>query len=320
MKWNQQDEQLNIKHRIRRHRSVWRTRRRKHIRRTIWTVVGLVILVILVLCGYVYNNDKDAAQNSYYPTKRNYKRNPQRQLHQKGALSILFLGIDSNQLNENHNAKTDTMIINTVSPKTNATTMTSIPRNAKVKLNGTNVAMDSLYLHGGIPAVTSGVQQMFKIPVDYYILSDTQGLARTTGQIGGVKITPGQTFVNNGIRFQQGRVMNMGQKQILAYLKMHGSGNQADYQRQMRNRQVLLALFDKVTHHPLNPNVANSLSSDIHTDLSFSDLTKLALHYRNAVQNKRALHLQGKPSGNFETLSPAQKQRVANAIRQNLGY
>ena len=324
---NKQNQRQNHQHRY-----VWKMRSRQQRKRRIgyWVAcaVGIIILLLIMLGGYGLYNFKNAAQNSYYPAKRTYLRNPQKQLRKKGALSILFLGTDTHDL-INHNSATRTMIVSTINKQTGKTTMTSLPNNVKVKSNGRSMPLDQVYLKDGTGAAIKSVQSFMKIPVDYYVLSDAKGLAKTAEQVGGVKITPSQTFSSQGLRFRQGQSTLMKRKQVRAYLKSStGNGDQI----QMRNKQVLMALFNKISHHPLDSGAANSLSDDVHTDLSFNDLERLAIHYRGAAQNKQHVSLGGDQSQpkqgalnrvtrdpRYQKLSPEQKQKALQIIRQNLG-
>ena len=304
------------------HHDVWKIRQRKRRRRQIWYwiigTVGIIILILIVMGGYGLYNFRNAAQNSYYPAKRVHLRNPQTQIRKKGALSILFMGTNTQNL-VNHKGPANTMILSTINKQTGKTTMTNLPGNVKVKDHGQAMPLSRVYQKSGTATAIKSVQNFMRVPVDYYVLSDAKGLAKTAEQVGGIKITADQSFTSQGIRFKKGQAMLMKEKQVRAYLKNSAT---------MHNKQVLTALFDKIAHHPLDPQAANSLSNDVHTDLSFNDLERLAIHYRGAVQNKQHVSLGGSQKQtlskvtkdpHYQRLSPQQKQKALQVIRQNLG-
>ncbi|WP_054699525.1 LCP family protein [Secundilactobacillus odoratitofui] len=53
-------------------------------------------------------------------------------------ISILLMGTDTGALGRTYKGRTDTMIVVTINPKTNKTTMVSIPRDTLAKISATS--------------------------------------------------------------------------------------------------------------------------------------------------------------------------------------
>lgn len=73
-------------------------------------------------------------------------------------------------------------------------------------------------------------------------------------------------------------------KKALAFSRMRYDDPQGDYGRQTRQRIVISALLHKSVSYKtvLNSDFLVSISDEMKTDLTRSDMVKLALNYRKA--------------------------------------
>lgn len=114
------------------------------------------------------------------------------------------------------------------------------------------------------------------------------------------------------------------EKKALAYVRMRHSDPQGDYGRQGRQRQVLMAVAMEATQvdNLLDEKFLNTVSKQMTTDLSFTDMLLLAAKYRKATHHMNSTYLQGQSemiSGqSFEVPEENEKQRITNLLRKAL--
>ena len=305
-------------------------RKKKHTVRNVVLTVILLILVGSVAFGmYRYRNVKDSINNSFKASGIQKERDVTKQLADKKPISILLLGTDTGEFNRTDRGRTDSMMIVTLNPKSNKTTITSIPRDTAVSIPGyANQApskINAAYAWGETKTSIKTVQQMLNIPIDFYALVNLKGLIKVVDKVGGVDVVPTLSFSNLGYTFKKGVKTHMNGKKALAYVDMRYSDPKGDYGRQTRQRDVLMSIVKKTgsVSALLNQDFVNSLAQQTQTDLTFDDLTAIAKDYRKATDNVEQTHLQGNGKTlngqEMEVMKKTELQRVTNFVRSGLG-
>lgn len=163
------------------------------------------------------------------------------------------------------------------------------------------------------------------MPIDYYVLVNMGGLKKAINQVGGVDVTSPLTFTYNGSSFTAGKSEHMNGQTALNFSRMRYDDPKGDYGRQERQRLVITALLRKSISYKtvLNKSFLDSISNESKTDMMFSQMTKLALNYRNAAKTVKSDNVQGTGkmiSGqSFQMVSTSERQAASNNIRDNLG-
>lgn len=304
-----------------------------HKRHTVRNVV-LVIIGVLVIAGgafaaVAWKNISSMTSGMYQSSGATKQRNAAAVLSGKKPVSILLLGTDTGDLGRDYKGRTDTMIIMTINPKTKKTTMTSIPRDMYVNLPDypkySPAKINAAYAFGGVKESINVVQKEFNVPIDYYVLVNMGGLKKAINQVGGVDVTSPLTFTYNGSSFTAGKSEHMNGQTALNFSRMRYDDPKGDYGRQERQRLVITALLRKSISYKtvLNKSFLDSISNESKTDMTFSQMTKLALNYRNAAKTVKSDNVQGTGkmiSGqSFQMVSTSERQAASNNIRDNLG-
>ncbi|BAP84812.1 transcriptional regulator [Paucilactobacillus hokkaidonensis JCM 18461] len=314
---------------IKRHKHHRHHHRHHRVRNTILIIVGLLVVVGGVFAAIAWKNLASTTNDMYQSSGADKQRNASKVLSDKKPVSILLLGTDTGDLGRDDKGRTDTIIVMTINPKTKKTTMTSLPRDMKVNLPDypqySPAKINAAYAYGGIKETINTVQTYLKVPIDYYVLVNMGGLKKAINQVGGVNVTSPLTFSYNGSSFTEGKSEHMNGETALNFSRMRHEDPQGDYGRQTRQRLVITALLRESISYKtvLNTKFLNSISSQSKTDLTKSQMTKLALSYRNADKTVKSDHAQGTSQmiggQSFEVVSSTEKQRVSNVIRDNLG-
>lgn len=305
-------------------------RQKRHIvRKVILTIVGLLVVAGVAFAAVAWKNLSSTTSDMYQGSGADKTRNAKSVLNNKKPVSILLLGTDTGDLGRDYKGRTDTMIVMTLNPKTKKTTMTSIPRDMYVNLPDypkySPAKINAAYAFGGVKESINVVQREFNIPIDYYVLVNMGGLKKVINQVGGVDVTSPLTFTYNGSSFTEGKLQHMNGQTALNFSRMRYDDPKGDYGRQERQRLVITALLRESISYKtvLNKSFLNSVSKQSKTDLTFNEMTKLALNYRNASKTVKSDNVQGTGktiSGqSFQIVSSSEKQSASNIVRDNLG-
>lgn len=304
-------------------------KRKKHTLRNVFLSFILLIIVGGAAYGVTkYRNVKNSVNSSFKPSGVIKERNVNGVLKEKKPISILLMGTDTGALGRDYRGRTDSMMVITLNPRTEKTSVTSIPRDTAVNIPGyksdSPAKINAAYAYGQVGTSIKTVQKLLNIPIDFYALINLGGLKKVVNKVGGIDIVPSQSFKWLGYSFEKGKKVHMNGARALAYAGMRYSDPNGDYGRQTRQREVLMAIVHKSgsVSTLLNQSFIDSLSSQTQTDLTFEDLTVIAKDYRSVRKNTSETHLQGTGENvakqSMEVMNKSELQRVTNFIRKNL--
>lgn len=310
------------------HRHHHRHHRRHNGWKIFWWVVGVLVLVALFFAGVAWHNLKTTTNDMYNSAGITKSRNADKVLDQKKPVSILLLGTDTGALGRDYKGRTDTMMVMTLNPQKKTTTIVSLPRDMKVNLpdypDESPAKINAAYAFGGVKESIKTVQQHFNIPIDYYVLVNMGGLEKAINQVGGVDIKSPLTFDIDGTHFDKGKVYHMNGATALKFSRMRYEDPRGDYGRQERQQMVIMSLLRKSISYKtvLNRSFLKSISNSSQTDLTFSDMLKLAQDYRETNAKIVQDHAQGRgqesDGQDFEVVPTSEQQRVTNLIQNSL--
>lgn len=303
--------------------------RHHRVRNFFIALIAILVVGSGMYVAYAWHKLSQTSKVIYKSAGAPKLRSASKVISQKKPVSILLLGTDTGALGRSYKGRTDTIIVMTINPKTNKTTMVSLPRDMKVNLPDyakySPAKINAAYTYGGTKETISTVQEYLNVPIDYYVLVNMGGLEKAIDQVGGVDVTSPLTFTYNGSSFTKGKTQHMNGKTALNFSRMRHEDPQGDYGRQTRQRLVISALLKKSVSYKtvLNDNFLMTISDEMQTDLTRSDMLGLALNYRKAGQSTKSDHAQGTGEmlggQSFEVVSAAERARVSNELRANLG-
>ncbi|WKZ45909.1 MAG: LCP family protein [Anaerolineales bacterium] len=219
-------------------------------------------------------------------------------------VNIAFFGLRGGDAGgEDCPACTDTIILLTVDPVTKTAGMLSIPRDMWVNIPGfgysrINTAWtigEAAKLPGGGPGLAmETVSQFIGVPIHYYVQVDFGTFVSFINLIGGIDVYVDERMVLDPVGPGQDRFVltpgdyrHLNGKRALAYARCRDESkgcSGGDFGRAKRQRQVILAIRDKVldpAYFPeliaQAPQIYAEFSSGIHTNMSFEDALKLAM-------------------------------------------
>ena len=212
----------------------------------------------------------------------------------KDRVNILLLGIDESTEREDWGSfRTDTMLLLTINFANNDVDMISVPRDSYVKIYKEDGTLhDELSPYNKINAAFSfgggaqkkgfaysmtTVSELLQVPVNYYLGFNMNVVKDVVDAMGGVDYEVDIEVSMNGRELHPGYQHLDGQG-VLDYCRMRkGSSDIARIDRQQR---MLTAIFEqmKSTGQLVNiPNIYQALEANIMTNLTFKQISALAL-------------------------------------------
>jgi len=219
-------------------------------------------------------------------------------------INIVFFGLRGGDISgDDCPACTDTIMLLTIDPVTKTAGMLSIPRDMWVNIPGfgysrINTAWtlgEGAKLPGGGPGLAmETVSQFIGVPVHYYVQVDFGTFVSFINMIGGIDVYVGEKMVLDPAGTGQdhfvltpGDIRHLTGKRALAYARCRHESqgcSGGDVGRAKRQQQVIMAIRDKV-FDPITfpellaqaPEIYQTFSAGIHTNMSFEDALKLAV-------------------------------------------
>lgn len=323
-------------------------------RRRIWRWLLALVLLLAVIGGVVFATVLNNVHQSINKMQRSADITKARQVSQVikdgKPFSMLVLGTDTGALKRDRTGLTDSMMLITVNPKTKTTTMMSIPRDIMMSISGAENTfpqkLNAAFPIAGVGASMLTLQNYLNVPIDFYVLVNMGGLEKLIDQVGGVKVASPLTFTytpeadttpatykffkdqekfeyaKDGKNFKTYTTMNGDA--ALSFSRMRYDDPQGDYGRQLRQRLVLKSLLKKSASIStlMNAKFMASISTNVETDMTYSDIMNLAKKYMPATKNQVSDHMQGVGDMyggvSYQMVPESEKQRVTNKLRQSL--
>ena len=286
--------------------------------------VSILAILVIGILGYIYSiyaNVKDSMDTAYTPVEVETFRTsntgtvadssedeesrtnagamtPSELLEAGEPVSILLLGVDTGDLGRTEQGRSDSMVVVTINPHTQKTTLLSIPRDTYTEIlgYGTSDKINHAYAFGGTARSINTVQQMLDIPIDFYVMVNMAGIQEIVDAVGGITVESPLTFNQNGYDFVQGTNQLDGEA-ALAFARMRYEDPAGDTGRQGRQRLVIEAVIRKLATPETLLNyqtILQSLSSNVQTSFQLSDFYTLqSQDYLGAVDNMNQQQLGG---------------------------
>lgn len=120
--------------------------------------------------------------------------------HLDKRMNLLLMGVDSNGRHAQRwlNTRSDTMIVASLDPDSKTVGLVSIPRDSRLRIaegHGMD-KINSAHAIGGPELAVQTVQEDFGIPIDHYVVIDTQGLKKVFEVLG-----PANVLVEKRMRY-----------------------------------------------------------------------------------------------------------------------
>lgn len=295
----------------------------------IFSIVAVLVIGLIGVAAKLYFDVSNSINETYQSVERDREdrlRENDVDLSQQESFSVLLMGIDTGDLGRVEQGRSDTMMVATISPQDNQTTVVSIGRDSYVDIvgHGTTDKINHAYAFGGPAMAMNTVEKFLDIPIDHYVSINMAGLKELVDAVGGIEVDNEITFSQDGFDFAIGRTSLNGE-QALAYSRMRYEDPNGDYGRQERQRKIVEGIVKKVlsldgiTQYQ---TILNAVEQNMKTDMSFDDMRTLAFNYRSAFQTIKQDQLQGEgfmhDGISYQRVSDEELARVQKELKAQL--
>ena len=213
----------------------------------------------------------------------------------KDRINILLLG--QGGIGHDGPFLTDTIILGSIKPSTKQIAMVAIPRDLEVdikghgkkKVNHANAFGEVEEYNSGIYLAKKTIEETFNVDINYVIRADFKAFKDIIDNVNGVTVNVTKGFVDTQyptenyeyqtISFAKGPQTMDGETALKYVRSRHGTGGEgSDFARSRRQRQVILALKEKMLSfntlaNPIKINdILESLKKHVLTNMTFSDI------------------------------------------------
>lgn len=295
----------------------------------IFGIVAVLVIGVVGIGAKLYMDLSGSIQKTYESVERSQdekKRENPVDLKKQESFSVLLMGIDTGDLGRVDQGRSDTMMVATVSPEDQQTTIVSIARDTYVDIvgHGTKDKINHAYAFGGPAMSMDTVQKYLDIPVDHYISINMAGLKELVDAVGGIEVNNDLTFSQDNYDFTIGKITLDGD-QALAYSRMRHEDPNGDYGRQERQRKIVEGIakkvlsFDGVSKYQ---DILSAVESNMKTDMSFDNMWTIALDYRDAFKTIKQDQLKGEgfmqDGISYQRVSEEELNRVQIELKEQL--
>lgn len=271
---------------------------KRHKKRRKWPlwVGGIILAFILITAGYLYyvwDKVGDTVATMHDPLDRDNQKELDSLFKDNKSVNILLLGVDARSGDK---GRSDTMILMSLNPKTDAMTMLSIPRDTYVDIPGRGMdKINHAYAFGDVPLSIQTVENAFDLPIHFYARVNMEGFQQGIDAIGGVTVNNTNKFSQDGDTFSEGNISLNG-KQALNYIRMRKEDPRGDMGRNERQRDVLSAAIDKgasFSNITKVGDILNILGGNVKTNLDMKNMQTLFSDYRGTRKNVKTIEIDG---------------------------
>jgi LCP family protein required for cell wall assembly len=252
---------------------------RRRLKRKAPFIIGAVLLIAL-LAGGIY-----AAGKTLYPVAAGV---PSAVTSGK-RINVLLLGIDARQ--GETMARSDSIIMASIDPKSKQISLLSIPRDTRVEIPGYGWdKINSASAYGGPELTIKVVSNLIGVPLKNYVITNFSGFEDIVDVLGGVTLDVEQDMYHEdeteggayGIDLSEGLQRLDGDK-ALQYVRYRGYV-QGDIDRTKHQQIFLMALAREILQPstiPKLPKLIAEINKYVKTNMSTSEMVKTASTMKN---------------------------------------
>lgn len=243
------------------------------------------------------NNAYEAVENRTVSEKREAKVEPL-----EDNVSVLFIGIDDSETRgQGEGARSDALMLATLNNKTKTVKLVSIPRDSYVNIPYVGYKDKITHAHalGGTLATIETVEELFDVPVDYYVRMNFEAFIDVVDALGGIEAEVPYTMLEKDefdrytINLEPGLQELNGQEALaLARTRKQDS----DIERGKRQQEILTAILSKVASASSitkYDDVIEAVGNNMKTDMTFKEMKSFISYLTEGMPRVDALTLQG---------------------------
>lgn len=303
-----------------------RNKKSSPLKKTIFILLGILVVLLVgatAFLGKTYFDVKNTANKVSKPVEG---RVDTTNIKDGEPFSVLLLGLDTGEFGRTDVGRSDTILVATVNPKENKTTLVSVPRDTRMEMvgHGTVEKAAHAYAYGQEKMALDSMEKFLDIPLDHYVWINMEGFEDLVNAVDGVEVNNKFEFEQDGHKFPKGKNKLNGE-QALAYTRMRYEDPNGDYGRQVRQQEVIGSIADRaltfsgVTRYK---QILKAIEDNMKTDLEPEEMFTIAKDYRNCFTkiDNETLHGNGETIDglSYQVIPDEELARVQALLKQQL--
>lgn len=261
-------------------------KRKVKSKKKLYIALTFVLAIFMVVAGYgvhLYIKAEQAVSGAYESDGREKSDYRDKLVDPKfDNVSILIMGVDSSEKRDNEeNARTDALMLATLNKDDKSVKLVSIPRDSYVYIPkvGYQTKINHAHAHGGPKATIDTVENLFEIPVDYYVRVNFEAFIDVVNALDGINVDVPYEFREqdskdkaNAIHLLAGEQQLDGEEALaLARTRKLDS----DVERGKRQQEIIKSIVDKAVS--INSilkydDIITAVGDNMKTNMLFSEM------------------------------------------------
>ncbi|MEW4285769.1 LCP family protein [Priestia koreensis] len=265
-------------------KKVNKRKRRKRLFLLFALPILLVGLSATAYGSYLFAKAKSVVNDSFEAVGDRHK-SPLRDKQvdpKKDNFSILFMGVDDSDSRKfGNNTRTDALILATFNKKDKSVKMVSIPRDSRVYIpkEDRRTKINHAYVSGGTAGTIDTVENLFHVPVDYYVKINFKAFIEIVTALDGIEFDVPYDMVEKNSHDKHNAIVLKKGKQVLngeeALAVARTRKKDSDIYRGQRQQEIMKAMISKaanISSIGKYGNLIEAVGNNMKTNLTFGEL------------------------------------------------
>ena len=218
-------------------------------------------------------------------------------------VSILFLGVDDSEKRGQgaDHSRTDALILATLNNKTKTVKLVSIPRDSHVYIPfvGYKDKINHAHAYGGTLATIETVEELFDIPIDYYVRMNFNAFIDIVDALGGIEaevpyaMLEKDEFDRNTVNLQPG-LQKLDGREALALARTRKKDS--DIERGKRQQEILSAIAKEassISSISKYDDLLEAVGNNMKTNMTFDEMKSFLSYLTAGMPRIDSLTLEG---------------------------
>lgn len=261
-------------------------RKKKNSKKRLLFALTIALILLLAVIGFflkIYTKADSVLSDSYENDGREKSELRDKVVDPKfDNVSILIMGVDSSDNRANQdNARTDSLMLATLNKDKKSVKLVSIPRDSYVYIPevGYSTKINHAHAYGGTKATIETVENLFNIPVDYYLKVNFEAFIDVVDALDGIKVNVPYEFREQDSRDRANKVHLLPGTQLLdgeealALARTRKLDN--DIERGKRQQDIIKSIVNRTVS--INSilkydDIIEAVGSNMTTNMTFSEM------------------------------------------------
>lgn len=269
-------------------------------------ILATSALICVTTYGVYLTKKAENAVNSAYEAVENRKLSDKREAKVEPLednVSLLFIGVDDSETRGQGAdvSRSDALMLATLNNKTKTIKLVSIPRDSYVEIPSVGYEDKIAHAHalGGTLATIETVEELFDIPVDYYVRMNFEAFIDVVDALGGIEaevpyaMLEKDEFDRYTINLEPG-LQELNGQQALALARTRKQDS--DIERGKRQQEIIEAILSKATSASSiskYDDVIEAIGDNMKTDMTFKEMKSFISYLSEGMPRVDTVTLQG---------------------------